>query len=350
MRKHLLVAVFSLTLSLFGQEMLPIAAYAQSQGMSSPTVSVVSLQTQPGQGGQQMVVTPRGMVVPLPGAGVNSNTVQIYMGSQGGYWYVDKYNQNVDLTAGVQRLQAMISQNANNQGAQVPQYAPAPYPYPTDSNQQPVTVNNYESSSGSSGGSAAGTAAVAGLGAMAGAALGSAMWGGVPYGTPYYYGNGGHPYYYGANGKPVYVNNSNKTMNVSGNTVGNTANVNRNVDRNVANVDAAGNVDRTAHANQFQNQQNWYNNQRTQNPAQYQQWQGQRNSGSNPFVHQQANFGGANNVAQSRDFGQQNAGARQNAGNRSFAGGDRAAGGARSGGFSRGGGGFSRGSGGGRRR
>ncbi|MBY0357898.1 MAG: hypothetical protein K2W82_07840 [Candidatus Obscuribacterales bacterium] len=280
MRKHFMVAVFALTLSLTSESLLPMATYAQ-QGMAAPNVSVVTLQTYPGQNGQQMVVTPRGMAVPLPGPGVNGGTVQIYMGAQGGYWYVDRNNQNVDLTADVQRLQARISQNSYQQVPQVPQYAP-----------QPVTVNNYENNSTSeSSGSGAGTAAMAGLGAMAGAAMGSAMWGSsAPYGTPYYYGAGGHPYYYGANNKPVYVNNS---RNVSGNTVNrtvdptvNTANVNR------ANVNT-GNVN-NAHFNQMQDQQRWYENQRTQNPAQFQQWQNQRSTGSNPFVHQQANFGNGN--------------------------------------------------------
>lgn len=333
MRKQLIVAAFALTLSMSGESLFPIAVCAQ-QAMGASNVSAVTLQTMPGQNGQQMVVTPRGLVVPLPGDGVNSNQVQIYMGSQGGYWYVDKNNQNVDLTQAVQRLQARISQSSYQNAPQVPQYAPSPY-YQEQQAQQPVTVNNYENqSSGSSGGSGAGTAAVAGLGAMAGAALGSAMWGGVPYGTPYYYGSGGHPYYYGSNGKPVYVNNSSHTANVSGNTVGNT---------NTANV---------AHVNQMQNQQKWYDNQRQQNPDQYKQWQNQRSNGSNPFVHQQANFGN-NNVAQDRngnfnnqaqqrgaDAGRNAGAAGQNAG-RNFSGGQqqrqafgggRAAGG-RSGGF-----------------
>lgn len=55
------------------------AVHAQNQS----TVSAVTLQVVPGPQGQS-VLTPRGMVVPLPGAGVNGNAVQIFLGAQGG--------------------------------------------------------------------------------------------------------------------------------------------------------------------------------------------------------------------------------------------------------------------------
>jgi hypothetical protein len=113
------------------------------------------------------------MVVPLPGAGVNANAVQIYMGSQGGFWYVDKNGQNVDLTEPVHRLMAMQGQAAP-QTMPVPQYAP---PVQNVYNQQ-APASNY--------GNPMGTAAAAGLGAMAGSAISNSN-NNVPYGTPMYY-------------------------------------------------------------------------------------------------------------------------------------------------------------------
>lgn len=155
-----------------GQQQSYNQAQTSAQPSESPQVSVVTLQTQPGPGGTQMVVTPKGMVVPLPGPGVNASVVPIYIGANGGYWYVDKNNQQVDLTPAVRAMQAnaTMSQQATN----VPQYAPQP---------QQVT-NNYNSSGQSSGGSALGTAAAAGLGAMAGTAMTQSYYNNVPYGTP----------------------------------------------------------------------------------------------------------------------------------------------------------------------
>jgi hypothetical protein len=270
----------------------PDITFAQGQ---APTISMVTLQAMPGQNGQTMVVTPRGAVVPLPGPGVNGNVVQVYMGSQGGYWYVDRNGQQVDLTAAVAAMQqrGMVGM----QSQQVPQYAPAP-----------VTVNNYgtegsSSSSSSSGGSAMGTAVAAGLGAATGAAITNAVmepnyWHGVPYGTPYYYGAGGKPYYGGANGNNVYVNNQHTTN----------ANVN------------------SVHANNFQEQQNWYNKQATSNSAQYQNWQKNTNTANNPFVHQDANNQWANRNANGQAgqgqgrFGNRNGGGADGAGAGGFAG------------------------------
>lgn len=241
LQRYINVSVLSLAVAISVGLSIPRQALAQA-----PTVSTVTLQVVPGPQGSQCVITPKGMTVPLPGAGVNSNVVLVYMGSQGGYWYVDKNGQTVDLTAAVQQLQgsAMRSQ-------QVPQYAPAPY---------------YGSSSGSSG---LATAAAAGLGAMTGAAIaGSSYYNNVPYGTPVYYPRGGNPYYVNASGNNVNVEHST--------TVNNTANVSNTAYNDV-------------HANNLQKQQDWYANQHRQQTDQFKAWQ--QNAGNNPFVNEQA--GGA---------------------------------------------------------
>lgn len=221
----------------------------------APTVSVVNLQAMPGQG-STMVVTPRGQVVPLPGAGVNGNVVQIYMGSQGGYWYIDKTGQNVDLTQAV-----MAYRNAGGGQAAPSQYAPPQYA------PAPVNITN-ENGSGSSGSSAATTAALAGMAGMAtGAAITAATqpdyWHGMPYGTPYTYGAGGHAYYGAQNGNNVmYVNNKSKTNNVA---------VNQN---------------NSVHANNYQNQQQYYQTQVNNKSGNYNSWQ-QSAGQTNPFTRQE---------------------------------------------------------------
>jgi len=254
-------------------------AYAQN---GNPEVSAVTLQVVPGQGGAESVVTPRGMVVPLPGPGVNANSVQIFMGSQGGYWYVDRNGQNVDLTAAVERFRQMSGQMGNMAPqTQIPQYAAAP----------PVNVYNEQAPQNTSGGgSAVGstlvTATAAGLGAMAGSAMTNSYYNngyyhGVPYGTPVYYPHNGNPYYRGTGGNTVNVD---RTYN-GGN---NTANVNN------------GDINRE-HANSFQKQQDWYSNQQRQNPSQFQNWQ-KSASGENPFV---ANRNAGQGGAAQGDAGQQ---------------------------------------------
>lgn len=263
----------------------PTPMFAQG----SPTVSMVTLQTMPGQNGQQMVVLPRGKVVPLPGAGVNANAVNIYMGSQGGYWYTDKNGQNVDLTSAVQYLQRMQAQGgAGMAGApvNVPQYAP-----------QPVVNNYYNNengsgsggSSSSSGGSAAGTAVAAGLGAATGAALTNALmdtnynsgyYHGVPYGMPVYYNNHNQPYYVDRGGNNVYVNNQqeyNRNVNASA-TQNNINNVNN------------------QHVNALNQQQKWYSQQAQNHTEQFSNWQQSKGS-ENPFVHQDAQNSWANRSA-----------------------------------------------------
>lgn len=253
--KKLVIMAALTTLSLTG----PV--FAQN---GNPEISAVTLQVVPGQGGGESVVTPRGMVVPLPGPGVNSNSVQIFMGSQGGYWYVDRNGQNVDLTAAVERFRQMSGQMGNMAPqTQVPQYAAAP---PVNVYNEQAPSNN--SSSGSGVGSTLVTATAAGLGAMAGSAMTNSYYNngyyhGVPYGTPVYYPHGGTPYYRGAGGNTVNVD---RTYN-GGN---NTANVNN------------GDINRE-HANAFQKQQDWYANQQRQNPSQFQNWQ-KSAGGDNPFV------------------------------------------------------------------
>lgn len=276
--KKLVIMAALTTLSLAGP------AFAQN---GSPEISAVTLQVVPGQGGAQSVVTPRGMVVPLPGPGVNANSVQIFMGSQGGYWYVDRNGQNVDLTAAVERFRQMTGQgnmpNQMNQ-AQIPQYAAAP----------PVNVYNEQAPSNSSSGSGVGstlvTATAAGLGAMAGSAMTNSYYNngyyhGVPYGTPVYYPHGGNPYYRGAGGSTVNVD---RTYN-GGN---NTANINN------------GDIN-SVHANDFKKQQDWYANQQKQNPSQFQNWQ-KSASGDNPFVNRGDSQGGG--FADRRNAAQGNAG------------------------------------------
>lgn len=220
-------------LSLFLSVSVWIAApnFAFAQG--NPTVSAVTLQVVPGQQGQQCVVTPRGLAVPLPGSGVNSSTVQIYMGSQGGYWYVDKYGQTVDLTAAVQQLRAAQST------APVPQSAPPP-----------------QSQGGSGAGTAAVTAAAAGLGAMTGAAVANS-YNNVPYGTPLYYPRGAAPYYVDRQGNNVNVANTN--------------------------VYSSNSAYYEHHAANLQNQQDWYAAQQ-KNAEQRNRWQ---QTSENPFVRPQ---------------------------------------------------------------
>ena len=277
----------SIALSVFAA--LPAEVRAQAPG--SPTVSVVTLQVLPGQGGGEQVVTPRGMVVPLPGAGVNGNVVQIYIGSQGGYWYVDRYGQTVDLTAAVQQFRAMSGQ-APPQTAQPPQDAPQP---------SVQVVNEQPQSSGGGGGvgSSLMTATAAGLGAMAGSALtNNSYWNNVPYGTPLYYGQGAHPYYRGPQGNNVNID-SNRTVNAS-------ANVNEN----------------QIHANNLQKQQEWYNQQARSGSEQFKNWQNQT---ENPFVRSDAGpmantgAGGSGRSGRRGRFG--GGGGAADAGGRDFGGG-----------------------------
>lgn len=157
-------------LLIFAALLVPAAGHAAEQ---DPQVSVINLQVVKNQQGGQSVITPKGDLAALPGAGVDGNVAPIYFGSQGGFWYTDKTGQTIDLSPAVQELQARRAQ-------QVPQYAPVA---------QPTQV--VQQSSGG-GGSALTTAAAAAGGAMLGASLNHYN---APYGTPMYYGNHGGYYY-----------------------------------------------------------------------------------------------------------------------------------------------------------
>lgn len=162
-------------------------AAAAGAGATLPPgdVSMVTLKTEVGPGGQQLVITPKGMSVPLPGAGVSGKAVQIYMGSNGGYWYTDKDHHRVDLTSQIQRLQAQASATGGRNFTP-PQFAP-----------------NAQSHMQATQGATTGGAGVA---AMAGAATSKgSTWDSVPYGAPVHYGAAAQPYY-NQNGKQVYIN------------------------------------------------------------------------------------------------------------------------------------------------
>lgn len=277
MNKKLLTASLLLSLSLFVH---PPAVNAQGNG--APQVSVVNLQVVPGPNGQE-VVTPKGDLAPLPGAGVNGGVVQIYVGAQGGFWYVDKTGQTIDLTPGVQALQARRAAQARS-ASQVPQYAP----------QYQESQQQNSNSSGGGGGSAVATAAAAAGGAMLGSAMTNSMYHyGVPYGTPMYYGAGGYPYYYGANGETRELNENQKVAIYNQQVV-----KNENQQRAMAQADAnqqtrQENMSQNQAARQqaytsanaqpnYQKQQDWYQQQLQQNP---QKW---NKDTPNPFVAQNA--------------------------------------------------------------
>ncbi len=246
--------------------------WAQSGGS---TVSMVTLKTTSAPNGQQMVIAPSGEALPLPGAGVNGSVVDIYMGSQGGYWYVDRYGQNFDLTPYVQQYRAGHEGGQNHNS--------------TASTGSSSSSTGSSSSSGSSS-HYAGTAAAAGAGAMLGTVLGDAINGnnnsnqtgsgyngyGVPYGYPVRAANG-RAYYTNAEGNNVYVN--------TGQSV------------SVTNPQATS----------LQKQEEWYNQQRRQNPQVYQSWQ-QNTPKENPFVatNSAAGNGEASQGRRGRRFGGQN--------------------------------------------
>jgi len=270
--KPLIVTLISLSI-VGGFNPQPAAAEGQSN------VSVVNLTVQPGNNGGQMVLTPRGFLVPLPGGGVNGNVVQIYMGSNGGYWYVDRTGQTVDLTSYVAQVR---SRTAQAQQSAPPQYAP----YATEQSQD-------------SGGSAVGTAAAAGVGAMAGAAVAgltnAAYYNNVPYGTPMYYANG-RPYYNDDRGKNVFINEDGdvKWNNVyAANNIQNSrqqqqidqlksAQQQRQATQSQAPQGQMAQQYRQQNTQRFQQQQNWYQEQ-SRDRGRAQAWQ-QQSAGENPFV------------------------------------------------------------------
>lgn len=224
-------------------------------------VASITLRVLKSGNGQQFAVTPRGENVLLPGAGVRGDDVHVFIGSNGGYWYVDKNGNQVDLHDAAAHVQAMRAAGGNANGGYpqpvLPPYNPNAYAGSTYG--EPTSVTNVynqqptSSSSGGSGAAAVATGALAGTaGMLGGMAIGASMGynNEVPYGHPVYY-NGGKPYYAGTNGSPVYVNNS-KT-----------------------------------YAPNMEQQNNWYNNQVKNNTAQYQNFQANRQNQFN-----QGNFQG----------------------------------------------------------
>lgn len=296
---------------------LSLSVRAQASDTGQPDVAEVTLHVQPGPNGGQLVLTPKGMLVPLPGAGVNGNVVQIYMGSGGGYWYVDRNGQTEDLTQAVNYYRQRMG-DGQAQG-QVPQGTPPQYaPYP----QQNTTQTT--GSSGSSTGTAVASAAAAGLGAMAGAAMTGLYYNNVPYGTPMYYGAGGRPYY-NDNGHNVFVNEDGdlNTQNIyAANQYRNNKEAQQrsqtasfmqgqqqarmdqrsqtmsNYQANQASQAAAAPQGRgQAYAQNhqsYQQQQQWYQNQKRENTQHFQNWQSSGNS-VNPFVREGSGF--SNRVA-----------------------------------------------------
>ena len=316
------------TICLSATLLLAAPAWAQNE---TPQVSAVTLQVVQNSDGSQSVITPKGDLARLPGPGVNGNTAQIYMGSQGGFWYSDRNGQTVNLTDAVKQLQARRA--SSQQAVQVPQYAPQPY-YPQQQQQQ-------QSNTGSAVMGAAGTAAAAGLGAMAGAAMSNNYYN-APYGTPMHYGANGNPYYYNNGDRQdfqdlnqnqkmaMYNHNQVKQQNQQAavqQTQTNQTNRQESMQGNQSNRQAA--YGNSGHED-YQKQQQWYQNQQKQNPQQFQR------SENNPFVNQSA--GG---FGQNRDGGERAGGFGQNrdGGERSGGFGERAGGfGQRAGGGLRGGG------------
>ncbi len=289
-----------------------------TQNSAPPEVSVVHLQVINNANGTQSVITPKGDLAPLPGAGVSGNVAQIYIGSQGGFWYVDRTGQTVDLVPAVRALQARRAQL--ERAAQIPQYAPNPYAQPQQ--QAPAQAAPTQQSSHSSGaGAAVATAAAAGLGSMAGAAMTNSCYN-TPYGTPMYYGPGGQPYYYN-NGERRDVEDLNLSPNQKA-ALYNKRQIDQQQQQQMLQQAQTNRQDRynqeqqnkqavyqqaqanrqgpdaqaqsPAH-NQFSEQQQWYNKQSKENGANFQQW---RQPTENPFVARQdagARGDGAENSA-----------------------------------------------------
>ncbi len=298
---------------------LTIPAPSFAQNNEGPQVSTVMLKVVRNQDGSQSVITPKGDLAPLPGAGVAGDAAEIYMGSQGGFWYQDMTGQTVDLNAAVQALQARRQRASAHQ---IPQYAPQPY-YPEQQTQN--TTQTTTQSTGSGALAAVGTAAAAGMGAMAGAAMSNNYYN-APYGTPMYYGAHGSPYYYNNNNERQTFSDLNANQqavlyNKRKNTVNNQAEAvqhaqtsqqnrqeqyqtsqqnrqsqyqsaqqtrqteyqnNQNIQANRTQMaqEAQANRSGSQHQENYQRQQQWYQQQVAQNPGRFQK------SESNPFTAQ----------------------------------------------------------------
>lgn len=294
-----------------------------SAGAQNQDVSVVNLKVVRNMAGGQSVITPKGDLAPLPGGGVDGDVAQIYFGSQGGFWYVDRTGNSVDLVPTVKELQARRAQ-------QIPQYAPiaasAPYannaPLPPasnynqaqnynqgqNSNQNYDQNQNYsqnqnssqnqssnQSQSSGSGRSGIGSAVTTAAAAMGGAALGSAMTNGyynVPYGTPMYYRNG-NPYYYrdGDHREIEDLNQNQKQMLVNKRIVNNQQQEQlvqqRQANKTERDTNQQARQDQwqqsgNNHQENFNKQQQWYQDQMKQNPGRFEQRGEER--GENPFA------------------------------------------------------------------
>jgi hypothetical protein len=313
MNRTLLPAAALLALLLAG------APCAHSQSQQVPDVQIVNLQVVQNQDGSQSVITPKGDLAHLPGAGVKGDAAQIYFGSKGGFWYVDRNGTTVDLSSEVQALQARRARTAPQQ--QVPQYAPvAQEAYYDEAPQQ--STNN-----GGGALNTAVTATAAGLGAAAGAAMSNHY--NTPYGTPYYYGAGARPYY-NNNGQRRELDDVNLNQNQKAVMYNK-----RQLDKQ-PNVQASGQA--SAHAQQaresregrksasgganFQKQENWYKDQRQQDPQRFQQ------TASNPFTNDGGSRGGREGRSEARSS-RGDGGARSARGGGSRGGGSRGGGGRR---------------------
>lgn len=255
---------------------IAISSASTANGQGQSNVSVVNLGVQVGSDGKQLVLTPKGYLVPLPGAGVNSNFVALYMGSNGGFWYVDRNGKTEDITSYVQQVRA---QSASAQQSAPPQYAPAP------------TYSSSTTSSGSSVGTAAVSAAAAGAGAMVGTAVANNnYYRNVPYGAPMYYGNDGRQYYNDDRGKGVFVDDG--QVNLNNVYAGKEVKQNKQKEnaqqlssyrqqQSAAAPQSAGQSNQQ-NRTQFDQQQQWYQSQR-QNQERAQSWQ-RESAGENPFV------------------------------------------------------------------
>lgn len=226
-----------------------LASWALAQDGS---VSMVTLRTVTANA-QQMVVLPSGQQVPLPGPGVDGSYVNVYIGNQGGYWYVDRTGQNYDLTPYVSQMHVSAGQASA-----------------TNSNSGTSSDSTRNSSSGASAGE---TALAAGAGAALGAGATNAYdeyqrnqrieqaESAIPYGYAVT-SSGGRAYYTSPTGSSVYINSSN-----------------------------SGNAD-SGHASDLQKQEQWYKEQQGKNPELVRSWKSQGGS-HNPFVARHASGAGA---------------------------------------------------------
>ena len=244
-----------------------------------PQVSVINLQVVQNADGTQSVITPKGDLARLLGAGVTGGVAQIFVGAQGGFWYTDKTGKTIDLYPSVQELSARRAQA--QQAQQVPQYAPNPYPQDSQ---------YYDEDDGGRKGagivSGVATAAAAGVGAAAGAALSNSYYR-APYGTPMYYGAHGHPYYYD-HGDRREIEDLNQNQKAA---LYNKRQINKK-EGNTRHERRSGEHGHEAGAHEFQRQQEYYHRERERNPEHFRE-----HSGANPFAAAQFQGGGGRHAS-----------------------------------------------------